>query len=325
MSDEFIKSLAKWGIPTNMWRKARKVRNQTFQAPFGIDSAELCSLGPDYWKSYPTKEINYTFNSWGFRDSDYEQYRKEITNQKINICIGDSFTLNIGGLQEHSWPALLSKYFDCPTVNISVDGMSAYYFQSVVDKCKQSVNVDKIFVLYNIFDDNQLVSDAVNRVVAPASDIDQKLIFLKTHCWIHDAYWQFIPPWVIAKDELKYLYQHFPDAHAYLKNNVLRYQDVDINTILSIVPLRQKYNEFAGSTWMPYEQFCKLCLVNADVVQHFDSDVDKRLVREFLSDHFNITVKKMLLTNRDCVHMNKKINQQLADYFYQQSCAVKLR
>jgi hypothetical protein len=319
MSDDLIQSLAKWGVPTTLWRKTRKLRNRTFQAPFGIDSPDHCSLGSDYWKNYPTQEITYSFNSWGFRDVDFDQYRKENTNQKINICIGDSFTLNIGGPQEHSWPALLSKYFDCPTVNISIDSMSSYYFQAAVDKCKQSVNVDKIFVLYNLFDNTS------RKLVGPAVDIDQKLIFLKKHCWIHDAYWQFIPPWAFADNELKYLYRHLPNAHDYLKNNVIGYQNVDFKTLLSIESLRQKYVELAGPNCIPYEKFCELCLVNADVFQYIDSDIDKRHIQEFLSDHFNVAVKKILLTNRDTVHMNKKTNQLLADYFYQQSCAVKLR
>jgi hypothetical protein len=325
MSDELIKSLAKWGIPSTLWRKTRKVRSRTFQAPFGIDSPDICSLGSDYWKNFSATEINYKFNSWGFRDVDFEQYRKENTNQKINICIGDSFTLNIGGPQEHSWPALLSKYFDCPTVNISIDGMSSYYYQAIVNKCKESVNVGNIFLLYNLYDDNQLIVESSKRLITPAVDLDQKIIFLKKHCWVHDAYWQFIPPWAFAEDELKYLYQHFPDAHDYLKNNVLKYQDVDFNGLLRIDSLKKEYIKIAGPDWISYETFCESCLIGADIFQFFNLDIDKKLIQEFLSKHFNVAVKKILLTNRDCVHMNKKINQQLADYFYQQSLAVKLR
>jgi hypothetical protein len=325
MSDELIKSLTKWGLPSVLWRKTRKLRNKTFQAPFGIDRAENCSLGPNYWSSYPIRDFDYKFNSWGFRGEDYEQYRKENTNQKVNVCVGDSFTLNIGGPIEHSWPHLLSKYFDQPTVNISIDGMSSYYYQSGVDKCKQLFNVDKIFVLYNLFDDAPLNSDLSRQLLSPASNTVQKLLFLKKHCWIHDAHWQFIPPWAFVNDDAKYLQSQLPDAHDYLKNIVVSNQDVDINVLLAIEPLKLKYAEYAGGDWIPYEKFCELVLSNANVFQFFDSEFDRKLVQEFITDHFSVAIKKVLVCSRDGVHMNKKINQALADYFYQQSCLVKLR
>jgi hypothetical protein len=295
------------------------------QAPFGIDNPDICSLGSTYWHNYPVQNFDYSFNNWGFRDCDFDQYRKENTNQKVNVCIGDSFTLNIGGPQEHSWPALLGKYFDEPTLNVSIDGMSSYHYQGAVDKCKESVNVNRIFVLYNLFDEAQLNANISQKVLTLAENVDQKLTFLKKHCWIHDAYWQFIPPWAFDEPELKYLYQHLPDAHDYLKNTAVKYQDVDLNVLLSIEHLQQKYIEFAGPDWIAYERFCELCLTGFDVFQFFDSEFDKKLVQEFMRDHFNITIKKIQMCNRDSMHMNKKINQALADYFYQQSCLIKLR
>jgi hypothetical protein len=151
----------------------------------------------------------------------------------------------------------------------------------------------------------------------------RKLKFLKEHCWVHDAYWQFIPPSLFSNKQKQILYQYFPTAHDFLKNTRLNLQEVKIDLLLMCHPLRGKYNQLAGPDWMSYDEFCMLCLRQANVLDFFSKPVDKRLVQTFLTDHFNIIIKCMLLANRDGLHMNKQVNQQLADYFYQQSLTIK--
>ncbi|SVB74928.1 uncharacterized protein METZ01_LOCUS227782, partial [marine metagenome] len=65
--------------------------------------------GPEgWWKNYPVHDFDYNFNLWGFRGPDYSEY----VAQPVNICLGDSFTVNIGGPIEYSWASQLDKLLD---------------------------------------------------------------------------------------------------------------------------------------------------------------------------------------------------------------------
>src|SRR5210317_286802 len=44
-----------------------------------------------FWE-YPVQDFDYQYNSWGFRGPEYEQY----IGKPVNICLGDSSTLNVG-------------------------------------------------------------------------------------------------------------------------------------------------------------------------------------------------------------------------------------
>ena len=73
----------------------------------GMDCLEKC-WDKEWFKNYPIQDFDYKFNSWGFRGPEYNQY----IGKPVNICLGDSFTVNVGGPIEHSWPSLLQEKFD---------------------------------------------------------------------------------------------------------------------------------------------------------------------------------------------------------------------
>jgi hypothetical protein len=124
MTNIIAHDTGRWDIPNNMMRKLRQFRKKTFQAPFGVDDPAQCWLGRDYWNHHPIQNFDYRFNGWACRDPrDYDQYLKENTDQKVNLCIGDSFTVNIGGPQEHSWPHLLEQLTGIPSINLAFDGI----------------------------------------------------------------------------------------------------------------------------------------------------------------------------------------------------------
>ena len=56
----------------------------------GFDTPGFSS--PDF-NEYPIQDFDYQFNSWGFRGPEYDQY----VGKAVNICLGDSFTVNVGG------------------------------------------------------------------------------------------------------------------------------------------------------------------------------------------------------------------------------------
>jgi hypothetical protein len=316
MSTEILNNLQRWGLPNPIWRYCRKFRNQQYDPPYHTDSPELCDLGEEYWHNYPIQNYQYEFNSWGFRDCDFDQYRKEVYPGKVNICVGDSFTINIGGPKEHSWPSLLSKYYSEPTLNLAINGLSAYYFSAIVDKCKQLFNVDKVFVLYNLLEDSSLST----KVIGP--EVMRRAQFLKNHSWIPNAYWQFIPPWVFDDNEVSELYKCFPGAHSFLTSKDLTVHNIDIDLLLKIDKLRSEYYKIAGLSWIPYETFCQEYLLGNDVTRYFRADIDQHLVNQYLVGVFTPTIKKMHLRGRDVFHMSRRVNQALADCFYQQTKTI---
>ena len=318
MSIEIYDDIQHWGLPKVIWRSTRKLCNRQFDPPFRVDNPEWCLLGQNYWKNYTCQPYQYQFNDWGFRDqNNFEQYRKEVYPDKVNIAIGDSFTINIGGSQEHAWPQLLSNKLQVPVLNVSVDNLPSYYFLSIANKCKQLFNVDKIFVLYNLFDD--VDKTTLLKQSNTSVDIYNRATFLKKHCWIFDAYWQFTPPWTIDSDQLIQLYNCFPQAHDYLKNTKIDSCSIDIKYLLNCDDLRLNYYKISGASWISYEKFCESLLIGETVMQYFNNNVDQNLINTFLSKHFFPTVQKILLANRDGYHMSLLSNGLLADYFYQQT------
>lgn len=297
-------------------RQGAKLHNKEFDPPHKLDSPKRCLFGEEYWNQYPIKNYNYQYNLWGLRGEDYAQY--QYTETPVNICIGDSNTLNVGGPVEHSWPNLLSKLTGIPSINISMDGMCFYDFNHMLDRFKKFFQVNQVFVLYNLFEYDE---EPVDNLLFwnGGSNIDVKSKILKEHCWIQDAYWQFDPPWQYSEYELPWLYKNFPEAHNYLKGIKINVDNIDLSLLLTIPEPRVKYLELSGTSWMQYEKFCELCLRGVNVIDYFSADIDKKLIKDFILSSFYPTLKKMLLTNRDGWHMSKLANMELAKYFYDQS------
>ena len=300
-----------WGVPRQTYKLLSRSHNKTFLPPYKTDSPEQCTLGPSYWNNYSNKNYNYTFNSWGFRGEDYEQYLE----QEVNICIGDSTTVNLGGPIEHSWPYQLSEYFNIPTLNISIDGCCFYDFDAMIKRVKTYYKVNKIFVLYNLYDNDTEWGNSVS-LLRNNSDISTKINALKNHCWIHGAYWQFDPPWTFFKDELTCLYEHFPEAHDYFRNFKMEWKNIDYVSAISSEMLNTEYQKIAGSNWISYSKFIELLIISPDyLLIHFTNPMDKKLILEFLTSY----VSKLITTNRDGYHMSELSNRLLADYFYKQT------
>jgi hypothetical protein len=93
--------------------------NQTLRHS-GIDSPDLC-LDKTHFENYP-HEISYQYNSRGFRDDEWPDTAEQL--KKSIWCVGDSFTVGIGGPKDHTWPTVLQKVTGIRTINISLDGAS---------------------------------------------------------------------------------------------------------------------------------------------------------------------------------------------------------
>lgn len=111
----------------------------------GLDKQERCLLGKHYWKNYSIQDFDYYFNSWGFRGPDYAS----LLGKPVNICLGDSFTVNMGGPVEHGWVYQLAKNFTIPTLNFGMDGASNDALKIVCNRAKKIFDVKNIFVMYS--------------------------------------------------------------------------------------------------------------------------------------------------------------------------------
>ena len=294
-----------WGLPRRFWRRPRDCE---IAPPHLNDSPEGCRLGPTWWNSYPIKDYTYRYNSWGFRDDEWEQHQ----GKPVNICIGDSMTLNIGGPIEHSWPYQLGQFFDIPTINLGIDQLPYTLFPSMYERAFEFFKVEKVFVLLNLFTMED-IADSRNIVRVPV-DLDTRIKVLKDFCWIPGAYWQFDPPWVFDSTELKALYEYFPTAHDYLKDyNFQSLNKLGANwshSLLFNTELRDLYQELKGNDWISYNDFCEVIMSGANVRQHFTNKIDQQLVDTILHKTMFSNMK-----NRDGYHMNHHANKALADYF----------
>lgn len=86
-------------------------------AQLGIDSYEQC-LDKKLFETYPY-DIFYFFNERGFRDYEW-------TNNFMDCiwCVGDSFTVGLGQMFEHTWHQQLAVISNTPIINISLNGAS---------------------------------------------------------------------------------------------------------------------------------------------------------------------------------------------------------
>lgn len=306
------------GLPRAIMKQAASMHGRSFYPPHGMDRAEQCLFGAEYWNLYPA-DYTYDYNSWGYRAQDFEQY----IGQEVNLCFGDSQTLNMSGPAEHSWPAQLSHYFDIPTLNFGIDGLSFFSYVTLWQKVQTVYRVRHVFALFNT-----LRTDGVkaNRYL-PALNSDHMttdLKFFREWCLRPDWHFQFNPPWTFRDDERRCLLEYFPQAHDYLKPWRMDLSQVNLQLLLSIMDPRQRYQDIAGASWISYEKFCEIYLVGGDPISYVQADIDRRLLHEYITQTFVPVLNRMLMSNRDGWHMSRRVNGLLAQYFARQAGAITL-
>ena len=162
---------------------------------YAMDRLEKRS-NKDWFKNYPVQDFNYVFNSWGFRGPDYEQYLGE----HVNLCLGDSFTVNMGGPIDHSWPSLLQKQFSMPCLNLGINGAGNDTIRLIYERACKLFNVKNTFVFYSHL--NRSLEDG--KFKREPQDHDENIEHFKKH-QIESAIFQFIPYWCHTEQEQIYL------------------------------------------------------------------------------------------------------------------------
>lgn len=162
-------------------------RANQFWEQSGLDSLDEC-LSKSYFNHYP-HEVNYKFNSRGFRDEEWPQ---QITDASIKMlqnsiwCFGDSFTLGLGCPYEHTWVKRLQKYTGLRSINISMDGASNEWISRKIISVINEINPKAIVVHWSYFDrkespDETLIDE--DRRILPYSkeDYQSNLHHLELH------------------------------------------------------------------------------------------------------------------------------------------------
>lgn len=266
-------------------------QNKNFRT-IGSDSPQTCDINVDWWNDYHVQDFDYKFNSWGYRDEDFEQY----IGKKVNICLGDSILVNIGGPIEHSWPKQLGTYFDIPTLNFGMmaAGNDALYF--LHKKLIELFDVQNTFVMYSFMHRRYKNGEFTQDV--DSNDKNNFVYFLNHR--IPSAIECAIPSWNLTEQEQNFFNNRsiftLEQKDHYYKDHV---RLVDENRKRYI--RKEIYEKLKGNSWPSYAQFCK----GADAHE----DMYTKGFGKFLNN-------LLFYVNRDGVHMNYKANKIYADYFY---------
>ena len=235
---------------------------------------------------------NYSFNSWGFRGPDYNQY----IGQLVNICLGDSFTVNVGGPIEHSWPSQLAKHFSIPTINLGMDGAGNDAIYLVYQRACKLFNVNYTFVMYSYLHrrlvDGKFIqmSSWHNKQLDPFDDNKNFDYFLQYR--IPKAIECTVPFWNLSEKEKDFFEEQ---KIFYLENpgSFSEHQDMD-RTYIN----KNDYNSLRGPNW--------------PTLREFQNGADPH--PDMLTNQFGKFISDQLYKNDDNHHCSYIANKQYANY-----------
>jgi len=269
----------------NYYRKSANYRSKTS----GLDHPSHSLYTTEDRHAYPIQDFDYQFNSWGFRGPEYEQH----IGKPVNVCLGDSFTVNVGGPIEHSWCSQLALHFDIPTLNLGMDGAGNDGIRLVYNRACNLFDVQNTFVMYSYLHRRLVDTEFTQQVY---SDSENFKYFLEHR--IPNVFECALPGWCWADEEKQFLLEleiYFVDITLIL--NFLDYQTIDRKFIN-----KDAYKNLQGLKWPSLEQFIQGAEPHLDMLT--------KEFGQFLSNH--------MYTNRDGHHMNQETNKVYADYFYNQ-------
>jgi hypothetical protein len=149
----------------------------------GIDSLDQC-LDKQHFLNYP-HEVEYQYNSRGFRDSEWPESQSELKDAVW--CVGDSFTVGIGSPYKFTWPQMLAQALGQRCINVSLDGASNTWISRRAQQIIREVAPTHMVVLWSYFhrreSDNTAVPDEL-RIIhneKSSSDLDDLTNFINCY------------------------------------------------------------------------------------------------------------------------------------------------
>lgn len=273
----------------------------------GLDTPGRSISSSRDFKEYPIQDFDYQFNSWGFRGPEYEQY----IGKPVNICLGDSFTVNVGGPVEHSWCSQLAKHFTIPTLNLGMDGAGNDAIKLVYTRACKLFNVQNTFVVYSYLHRRLIDKEFTQGVLSNNENFEY---FLEHR--ILNAIECALPSWCWTQEEKQFLRQYntiisFNKLLQFIK---LRKQKIyfldmpyvslfkDYQTMDRKFIVKDVYERLLGPDWPTVDQFVKGADPHADM----------------FTKNFGRFVSTKIYINRDGHHLNFEANEIYANYLYQQ-------
>ncbi len=146
--------------------------------------------------------IKCKFNEWGFRGPDYNEY----VGLPVNICLGDSFTVNTGGPVEDCWASQLEEILGYPTLNFGLDGAGNDAMKLIYDRVINYFDIRNVFVMYS-FLHRRLIHGLLSQ--SAESDLDMNIRYFEQQ-FIPNAHYTFIPEWCWSDEEANYIRAEYP-------------------------------------------------------------------------------------------------------------------
>jgi len=268
----------------------------------GMDHWDSWTTTSKNWHAYPVQNFDYQFNSWGFRGPEYKQF----IGKPVNICLGDSFTVNVGGPIEHSWCSQLAKHFDIPTLNLGMDGAGNDAIRLVYNRACEIFDVQNTFVMYSFLHrrlcDKKFIR-RISRKIENEDDNENFQYFLTQR--ISSVYEAMIPFWCWTDSQMLLL----SGLNIYMLSNSAKNYYADYRQIVDqsreVYVCKDNYNKLSGDDWPTLKQFIHGADPHPDL-----------LTEKFAGVFYQQLIEQILYCNRDGHHMNYETNKLYADYFY---------
>ena len=132
----------------------------------GLDSLAQCANKQHFHNFSQHHDVNYVYNSRGFRDDEWPTTIKEL--KKCIWCFGDSFTVGLGSALSNTWVNILQQQSGIRCINISMDGASNKWISRKIQDVICIIDPTNIVVQWSYFHRDEMPN-------ANLSDEDRRL------------------------------------------------------------------------------------------------------------------------------------------------------
>ena len=160
----------------------------------GIDSLAKCSDKQHFRNFTQHHDVNYVYNSRGFRDDEWPTTIKEL--KKCIWCFGDSFTVGLGSSLGNTWVNILQQQSGIRCINISMNGASNKWISRKMQDVIRVIDPTNIVVQWSYFHRDEMpnanLSDEDRRIHHTANEETVTEEFLRFKSQIAS-----LPPYVV--------------------------------------------------------------------------------------------------------------------------------
>jgi hypothetical protein len=269
-------------------------QNKTWKTS-GKDSLKYCE-DKKHFKSYP-HDIEYQYNSRGFRDTEWPTDLTELQN--AIWCFGDSFTVGIGSPLTHTWVNILQSRTGQRCINVSLDGASNAWIARKAIKAIEVIKPSLVVIQWSY------ITRAEHHDTTK-TDEDRRLHFTPGSL-TDDPYDLSLSKWKYIMQSVEHQKQNTKLLHSFIP-----YALVGIDELVSCRDVAEKlWNELSGPAWPPFpksvQEFNEISEIAITDIKSVDPSLYTRFknyfdVHDLLSNFTHIPEIKILDYARDGYH-----------------------